>query len=150
MGHFENYVRRTQHSLLHVGIELLFAVLPLIVLGAFWPGHDEPHPATLSRSPEWSMTSCILYGLALARFQLGVFGAVRQAAPERGTAVAALSMVPLLGVIFSVILISKSAHGAEGAFVTIAQFVNFVAALVTFVLLGGYGLSRAESSTERP
>lgn len=125
---------------MHIAIEWFFAVLPLLVLGAFWPDASDAHPKSFFESPEWSMTACILYGLSLARFQ----NAKGSSARNRGPTVAAISILPLLGVIVSVILISKTAHGTESISLIIAQFVNLLLSTVSFVVLGGYGVSRSE------
>lgn len=125
---------------MHIGIELFFAVLPLIVLGAYWPDGTDSHPTSFFQSPEWSMTACILYGLSLSRFQ----NARGSATPDRGPTVAAISIAPLLGVIISVILISKTSHGTENGLLVVGQFVNLIFSIILFVLLGGYGLSRSE------
>lgn len=125
---------------MHIGVELFFAILPLIVLGAYWPDGADSHPTSFFRSPEWSMTACILYGLSLARFQ----NAKGCAAPDRGPTVAAISIAPLLGVIVSVILISKTSHGTENDILVAIQFLNWLFSIASFVFLGGYGVSRSE------
>ena len=135
---------RTKHSLMHISIELFFAVLPLIVLGAFWPGVGDSHPTNFFSGPEWSMTACILYGLSLARFQIGLAGNIDENAPEKGSTGAAISMLPLFGVIFSVILISKTSHGTEHFYIVIMQHINFAISIVMFILLGGYGIRKID------
>jgi hypothetical protein len=133
---------RTKRSLMHITIELFFAVLPLIILGAYWPGEGDPHPTSFIRGPEWSMTACILYGLSLARFQIGLSCNVEENAHEKGYTGAVISMLPLLGVILSVIFISKTSHGTVYFGIVLGQLINFVVSIVMFVLLGGYGMRK--------
>lgn len=134
MNHPKQHV--TKHSLMHISIEIFFAILPLIVLGAFWPNIEDSHPTTFFNSPEWSMTSCILYGLSFARFQLGLSCG--------GPSSAAISILPLLGVIISIILISKTSHNIENDLLIYFQYVNFLASIIVFIILGGYGVSRSK------
>jgi protein-S-isoprenylcysteine O-methyltransferase Ste14 len=88
------------------------------------------------------MTACILYGLALARFLYGVSnsGESRTA----GSSVAAISILPLFGVIVSIICISKTTQQSVPPFIEVFQYVNLVAAILVFLFLGGYGLNRIE------
>lgn len=132
--------RVTLRSLLHIISELFFAILPLIVLGAFWPDGNDSHPVSFYRGPEWSMTACILYGLSLTRF----LEAKGCATPDHGPAIATISIIPLLGVIISVILISKTSHITENNILLFGQFLNLLVSTILFVLLGGYGASRSE------
>ena len=61
--------------MLHLLIEWAFAVLPLLVLSAYWPSHEQGHPESFWWGPEVSATSCILYGLALSKLVMGTIGA---------------------------------------------------------------------------
>lgn len=133
----------TKKSLKHVAIDVFFALLPLLVIGAYWPSHNEPHPSTFLHSPEWSMTACILYGLSISRF-LFCLSKSSAIGSEGGLSVAAIIILPLVGIIFSVILISKTSLENDSTFIIASQFVNLILAILAFILLGGYGLSRAE------
>ena len=99
-----------------------------------------------------AMTSCILYGLTLARFLQGSVFAVRQARPGHEAEVhmvaasyAALSLVPLLGVIISVISISKSLNKPGGALAIAFNVTLLVVAALVFFILGGHGINRGEA-----
>lgn len=129
-----------KHSLMHVMIELFFAVLPLIVLSFYWPKIGEHHPKSFFYGPEWSMTSCVLYGLSLSRF----LNANIHPTPERGPAVALISIVPMVGLIMSVIFISKTCIDNDNIAVFYGQYINMLSSIITFIVLGGYGLSRSE------
>jgi hypothetical protein len=102
------------------------------------------------------MTSCILYGLTLARWLQGaVFAAnQRQRAAnknphELAASYAALCLLPLLGVILSVLLIGKSVHSAGSWRVITIYVVNLAAAIAAFFILGGHGIKLAEEGGDR-
>lgn len=146
----------TKTTILNLFVETFFAVLPLIVLGAVWPQPGEPHPESFWSGPEWSMTSCILYGLTLARLLQGaVFAANRSRdsfggdMQEVAASYAALFLFPLLGVIVSVILISKSMQHPETWQSMLLCMLNLGAAILSFVVLGGHGIKVAEGGKEQ-
>lgn len=87
------------------------------------------------------MTSCILYGLALARLQLAASG--HNGGATRALGLAALSLLPLFGVIASVILITQLAHGTDSVLLILVQIGNLLAAVALFLVMGGYGISRS-------
>lgn len=124
-------------TLLHIGIELFFAVLPLFVLGLMWLAHGAQHTGHFVSGPEWSMTACVLYGLTIARLHLAA------SALPTPSAMAALSLVPLSGVIVSVILISQLVEESDGVIPVGVQLVNLAIAIMTFFIIGGYGISRS-------
>jgi len=129
----------------HILIEIFFAVLPLMVLAAFWPDHGQEHPNNFWWGPEVSITSCILYGLTVSRFTMGII----QLGPASATArlmaprAAALLLLPLLGLIVSITLIAKLSIGTDNWFLLLSQYLNLVLAILIFLLLGGYGLRAA-------
>lgn len=131
-----------QSTVLHLIIELFFAVLPLLVLGIAWPAHGESHPTSFITGPEWSMTACILYGLALARLQFAIARPRRMNAENRPAVLAVLALVPLAGAIVSVILITKFVSGNESWWMIILQMGNLLFAIMIFFIIGGYGISR--------
>jgi hypothetical protein len=99
-----------------------------------------------------SMTSCILYGLTLARFLQGTVFAVRQVRPDKESEIhmvaasyAALSLLPLLGVIVSVISITKSLTSPGGTGTIIFNVLLLIAAIFFFFVLGGHGIERGEA-----
>jgi hypothetical protein len=55
---------------------------------------------------------------------------------------AAVSLVPLTGVIASVILIAHFAKGNDSGLMVLIQLVNLAGAVVVFFVIGGYGISR--------
>lgn len=98
--------------------------LPLIVLGAVWPNPGDKHPEGFLNAPEWSMTACVLYGLALARLQLSVSSPRSPTTHTRALAIIVLSLIPLLGVILSVILITQSVKATESMLLVTMQLLN--------------------------
>jgi hypothetical protein len=138
--------KNRRSTLLHLAIELFFAVLPLFVLSSVWPDGSQQHPESFISSPEVSMTSCILYGLALARLQLGSIVPNRGNGRERALGITVLSMLPLGGVITSVILITKLAHGTDSVILVGFQFLNLLLAILLFLIIGGYGVSRSSQA----
>ena len=89
-------VKRVLFSIL---IEFFFAVLPLVVLGSVWPSSEHEHPHSFWQGPEWSMTSCILYGLTLARLLQGMMVSAKRTSGNVHTiavGAVALAMVPLV------------------------------------------------------
>jgi hypothetical protein len=136
-------LRTQKPTMLHLFIELFFAVLPLIVLGAVWPNPGDKHPDGFLNAPEWSMTACVLYGLALARLQLGVVKPRTATTHTRALAIIVLGLIPLLGVIVSVILITQSVKAPESMLLVTMQLLNLAASLAVFFVIGGYGISRS-------
>jgi hypothetical protein len=149
-------MRETKTTILNLFVETFFAVLPLIVLGAVWPGPDERHPESFWSGPELSMTSCILYGLTLARFLQGaVFAATRHRSStdknthEVAASYAALLVVPLLGVIVSVILIEQSVYSSSTWLGITVRIIALVVAILVFFVLGGHGIKLTEAEATR-
>jgi hypothetical protein len=145
----------TKTTVLNLCVEMFFAVLPLIVLGAVWPHSGERHPESFLSGPELSMTSCILYGLTLARLLQGaVFAANRSRSSsaidmqEVAASYAALFLLPLLGTILSVILIGKSMQSAGTWRLMLLCSLNLATAILIFLILGGHGLKLAEGGDE--
>lgn len=141
----KRFVEKRQNrksTVLHLAIELFFAVLPLVVLGLVWPAHGDAHPISFLAGPEWSMTACILYGLALARLQFAIPRPQLVDSEIRPAVFATLTLIPLTGAIVSVILITKFANGNESWWMITLQLANLVTAIATFFVIGGYGISR--------
>ena len=130
----------TRRVLPHLLLEGLFALLPLVVLGAFWPGAGAPHPATFAASPAWPMTACFLYGLGLARLWSAMRGAGRVRERHEGTAAMLVALLPLAGVIASVVLIGRLVSQPAGAATLTLSIVNLALALACFAVFGGYGM----------
>lgn len=123
-------------SLINIMVELFFSVLPLIVLGIFSLQNVK---IKFVESPEWSMTACILYGLSLTRFQNAMCGHVIKC----DSSTSLISILPLLGVIISIILMSNIINGANSSFAIVSQFINLFISILFFIILGGYGISRS-------
>jgi tellurite resistance protein TehA-like permease len=135
-------------TLAHLGIEMFFAILPLVVLSLMWPSASESPPKHFWTGPEVSMTSCVLFGLTLARFLQGLFVTARNSKGEIRHAAAIYALfatLPLLGVIFSIILISKLSVEVHGSLIPILQVFLFFSSVLAFIVLGGYGVSRFET-----
>jgi hypothetical protein len=135
----------------HLVVEAFFALLPLIVLGAVWSHRSIDHYDSFWSAPEISMTSCVLYGLTLTRT---LQGAVSSAARARqgstgGARLAAagyelLLLIPLIGVIYSAILIYMSVEQV----IPKRSVANLVASVLCYGVLGGHGLRSAERNDE--
>ena len=128
-------------------VELFFAALPLFILSLTWPAKHEEHPTAFIRGPEISMTACILYGLTLTRYYEGILEFLRLSPSNRKMNIHKLilmSLAPLSGVIFSVLLIAKLATDTDGNFWIVLQMVNVIFSAVCFMFLGGWGMKRAE------
>src|SRR5262245_54547074 len=124
-------------TILHLVIELFFALLPLFVLGWVWPEHGQEHPKGFLSGPEWSMTACVLYGLACARLQLGAAMPARDRGETRPLVLTTLGLIPLFGSLASVILITKFANGNDSPFMVALQLMNLGAAILVFFVIGG-------------
>jgi hypothetical protein len=128
-------------------IEMLFAVLPLVILGMVSPNHDQKHPVDFWHGPEMAMTACILYGLTVSRLIIGAVSHIKTKSPIRQTFAAGtsfLALMPILGIIFSTIFIAKFAIFNEDQFWIYFQIPNLITAILVFFVLGGYGIRKSE------
>ena len=98
------------------------------------------------------MTSCILYGLTLARLLQGsVFAAKSAKADDRidihevAVSYAVLALIPILGVIVSVLVIGQAVMAPSGWSIVAIQLINLVFAIGVFFVLGGHGIKHSES-----
>jgi hypothetical protein len=123
-------------------LDVFFAVLPLPVLWWCWPSSGSHEPLKFVDIPEVAMTSCVLYGLTISRYLQGILG---DTAPGKRSGVVAASVVliPLSGVILSIVLVCKLSFGQFGCFIQILQILNLLSAILSMFLLGGYGESRS-------
>jgi hypothetical protein len=138
-------------TFLHLVAEVFFAGLPLVVLGLEWPASGQTHPETFWSGPEQSMTSCILYGLTLSRLVQGaiVRGMMhpardKQAAEEIAASYVFMALVPLIGVIISIIIIGKTASGGAITAWLWIQTINLLLSALVFFVIGGHGIRNAE------
>jgi hypothetical protein len=137
----------TKTALLNLLVETFFAVLPLFVLSAVWTRPSASQDNVFWYGPEVSMTSCILYGLSLARLLQGAVFAGRKSHSngdihQVAAGYAFLLLFPLFGVIVSVILISKSMQFP----VPNRSIANLAIAVFCFIILGGHGVKLTEGS----
>jgi hypothetical protein len=131
---------REKKAFARVVVEIFFALLPLLVLGANWPSDPKNHPHSFMTSPEWPMTACILYGLTVVRMLPGIrVVSENQRLSDEGV-ISLLVILPILGVIFSVILIGKLSTATPGVMSVWFSYVNLVGSVVCFAILGGYGI----------
>ena len=129
-------------------IEVVFALLPLLVLGANWPDDAAARPHSFGASPAWAMTACFLYGLSLARL-LPAFHADGAKRPRsEGTAVLMVTLLPLAGVIASVVLVARLSALHVGDATLIVTYLNLFLALICFAVFGGYGLRGSDTARE--
>lgn len=131
---------RAKHVVAHVAVEIFFALLPLLVLGANWPNDPKDHPHSFMTSPEWPMTACILYGLTVVRMLPAFHVGSSRREHHEGAIVSLLVLLPMLGVICSVILIGKLSTASPNTFAVWSSYVNICAAVICFAILGGYGI----------
>ena len=129
-----------------VFVELIFAVLPLLVLAAVWPDHDQKHPQNFFWGPELSMTACILYGLSISKY---INGVITRHNKDRDNSLISSAIVLILAVhilflIGSVILIAKMAIFSDSGFLFYAQIVNLLMSGVFFLIFGGHGMRAGE------
>ena len=139
--------RRGDHPnvLAHLLIEVFFIVLPLVALGVNWPGNAASAPHSFSASPAWPMTACLLYGLSVVRLLPALQVGTAPRKRHEGTAVLLLVLVPLAGVIGSVLFIAKLSGAAVNDGTIVSSYVNLALALLCFAVFGGWGI-RGETS----
>jgi cytochrome bd-type quinol oxidase subunit 2 len=141
--------RRAKTTTLNLLIEIFFPLLPLVVLGMVWPHATKELPESFWSGPELSMTSCVLYGLTLARLLQGAVFAgskfrdvslsgMREVAASYGV----LLLLPLMGVIVSSIFIDRSTRFPEGH--AARYSFNLIISILLFFILGGHGANMAE------
>lgn len=131
---------KAKHVIAHVVVEIFFALLPLLVLGANWPSDPKDHPHSFMTSPEWPMTACILYGLTVVRMLPAFHVGPARREHHEGAIVSLLVLLPMLGVICSVMLIGKLSTANPSAFAIWSSYANIFAAILCFAILGGYGI----------
>jgi hypothetical protein len=129
--------------------ELLFCLLPLLVLGMTLVFVDKGIIHLLA-SPEWSFASAILLGQALVRFVFGTTSNRRARQKVVALIVAViivLELVPALAVL-SFTIITHERVGAEQApgWLIGLQLFIFVMSILTFMAIGGIGEAIAEDS----
>ena len=130
----------TRRVLPNLLIEIAFAVLPLVVLGASWPDAAAGRPGSFAASPGWPMTACFLYGLSLARLLPALHADAAQRKRHEGTAALLVTLLPLAGVIASVVLIARMAGAPVGGATLAVSVLNVVLALLCFAVFGGWGM----------
>ena len=127
-----------------IGAELLFALLPLIVITLVLSFKEKSVFEVLA-SPEWSFGSAILYGQTLMKFVSGLARSPKPSWQRVSLAVAALfvlTIVPTL-VILAMIIISAE-HPQR--WLVICQVVMFVLSMIVFFVFGTIGHLWVEKS----
>ncbi len=133
------------HVLQHLLIEVFFVLLPLAALWANWDAAAAHPAASFSHSPAWPMTACLLYGLSVVRLLPALQAGAAQRKRHEGTAVLLLMLVPLAGIVASVLLIARLSSAAAGEVAVVTSYVNLALGLLCFAVLGGWGI-RGETS----
>lgn len=129
--------------------ELLFCLLPLLVLGLTLVFVDKSILFFLA-SPEWSFASAILLGQALVRFVFGTTSnrrARQKVVALIVSAIIVLELVPALAVL-SFTIITHEKTGAENVpgWLVGLQLVIFFLSVLTFIAIGGIGEAIAGDS----
>jgi hypothetical protein len=119
--------------------EVVFAVLPLVVVLLVLVHLDRGH--AFLASPEWSFGSSILFGQALVRF---VSGVGRGGSAANGPMALVVALVLVVGLVPSLIVLEMTFEAAESqidpvGWVKVVQVVLFLAAAITYILLGTIG-----------
>jgi|ERR1035438_4099546 hypothetical protein len=132
----------SREAFLSVFLDVFFAVLPLPILWFCWSSATLNHSDTFIELPEISATSCVLYGLTLSRYIQSTLDGVERSGP----AVASFMIIPLSGVIFSVLLVARIGLGLPSCVIDAGQLLNLAAAIFTMLWLGG--IRDSKSNTE--
>jgi hypothetical protein len=132
-------------------IELFFAVLPLVILGASWPSDPPYHPHSFWVGPEIPMVACIVYGLALARWLQG--SVIRAAklpvdqtarAQHMSISVVLVAIAPIFGIAFSGLLIRQTMVPEPLCGWVIANYAALIISVFLYVVVGGFGVFSSE------
>lgn len=138
-------------SMVSIFPELLFCLLPLLVLGLTLVFVDK-HIMHLLASPEWSFASAILLGQALVRFVFGTTSnrrARQKVAALIVSAIIVLELVPALAVLsFTIITHEKGGADQVPGWLVGLQLIIFAMSILTFLAIGGVGEAIAESAEE--
>jgi hypothetical protein len=133
-------------ALTQVLIEAAFATLPVIMLGGISLSLGGPEAHRFWHGPELPTTSCVLFGLTLARLLPGAIIAARTFNGDVRTYAlrfVVIAMIPLTGIIISSVVIAQIAIANIQLYLIWTMFI-FFSSVISFIVLGGYGLSRAE------
>lgn len=129
----------SREAFLSVFLDVFFAVLPLPILWFCWPPATINHSETFIELPEISATACVLYGLTLSRYIQSTLDGVERSGPT----VASFVVIPLTGVILSVLLVARIGLGLPSYLIDAGQLFNLVASVATMLWLGGIRDSRS-------
>ena len=136
-GDIENGKAHRMRTLSVIGSELLFVLIPFIVIAAISLYKCEP--LRLFYASEWSFAAVILIGQASIKFVSGFLSRGESLRWER-IALIATVLIVLLVVSVLVLAFVLLADPLSSALV-IVQIVWFVIALVVFLVLGALGQS---------
>lgn len=122
-----------------LGAEVLFAVLPLLVVLMVLV-HAE-HSTNMFASPEWSFGAAILFGQALMKF---VSGLARGGDAEKGPVRLIVALLVVFGLVPSLLVLNMTlqaveTHANPGRWLQIFQVVLFCGGAAMYILLGTVG-----------
>ncbi len=127
-------------------LEAFFALFPLPVLALLWPPVEGPCSHGFMQSPDWSASAMVLFGLTIVK----LFRGVKRSGAGRGRAsnadrVAALALIPLLGLVLTVVAVSRLIKEPTPLAVT-TQLVLLAVAILTYFVLAGYAERQLHAS----
>jgi hypothetical protein len=98
------------------------------------------------QSPDWSASAMVLFGLTIVK----LFRGVKRSGTGRGRAsnadrVAALALIPLLGLVLTVVAVSRLIKEPTPLAVT-TQLVLLAVAILTYFVLAGYAERQLHAS----
>jgi hypothetical protein len=124
-------------SLLGIVSELLFVLLPLLVLLLVYI-HQGRGGLAIARAPDWSFATVVLIGQTVTKLVSGVAGSGRkrpwQAITLVATSLIVLGLVPALMVLGFML-----AHDTPSTLLVAGQFLLFVLSVAGFLTLGSAG-----------
>jgi hypothetical protein len=127
--------------------ELLFAVLPLIVVLLVFISRDAP--GKVWSSAEWSFAAAILFGQTVVRFTAGMSrgGAATAPVALTTTVLIVLGLVPAL-LILTLTLLANEAGTAPALWLKVTQILMFIGAAIAYLVLGTVGALWTKSRVE--
>jgi hypothetical protein len=121
-----------------IAAEFLFVLMPLFVVTLVMLHKGSP-PSDILATPEWSVASSILGGMALVRMVTGVSRVRRGASPERVALAVALVMVFAVAPALVILAVVISSPGPPAGWVVSAQVLQFLVCSAIFFLFGTTG-----------
>jgi hypothetical protein len=137
-GHHQE-AGRYSNSLFGVAAELLFVILPFIVL-IIVVGYREQGMWHLLAAPDWSLGAAVLIGQSIVKLVAGVTASRRERPWERTALVVAVLIVILL-VPSLVVLALMQISDKPPTWLVVFQLALFILGAITFLLFGTVGQS---------